>query len=93
MNKKHVPMRRCAGCMESRPKSELVRIVCDGDKIAVDRTMRMNGRGMYICNDPECLETAWKKNAVKRSFRRDIDKEQLDAVYDELKNREKEVSQ
>ncbi len=93
MNKKHVPMRRCAGCMQSKPKSELVRIVDRGDSIAVDRTMRMNGRGMYICPDTGCLEAAWKKNAVKRNFKRDIDKDQLDAVYSELKNGKKEVSQ
>lgn len=79
--------------MQSKPKHELIRIVDDGETIAVDRTKRMNGRGMYICPDPGCLETAWKKNAVRRSFRRDIDKEQLDAVYDELRKEEKEVSQ
>ena len=93
MNKKHVPMRRCAGCMESKPKAQLVRIVDQGENITVDRTGRMNGRGMYICPKDECLDLAWKKNAVKRNFKRDIEREQLDAVYSELKNEEKEVSQ
>ena len=79
--------------MQSKPKSELIRIVDDGETIAVDLTGRMNGRGMYICRDPGCLEAAWKKNAVRRSFRRNIEKEQLDKVYDELKREEKEVSQ
>ena len=79
--------------MESKPKQELVRIVDRGDSIAVDRTGKMNGRGMYICPNGECLDKAWKKNAVKRNFKRDIDKEQLDAVYSELKDGEKEVSE
>ena len=61
-------MRKCIGCMESRPKKELVRIVSDGEKLILDLSGKANGRGAYLCADPKCLEKALKKNAFQRNL-------------------------
>ena len=41
--KVEVPMRRCVGCMESKPK-ELVRIVYDPRQLGVGSYRKPNGR-------------------------------------------------
>ena len=55
-NIKKVPMRKCMGCNESKPKKELIRIVREPDgKITLDEKGKISGRGVYICPDKNCL--------------------------------------
>ena len=49
MKTKKIPMRRCAGCMESKPKQEMTRIAFYEGKLTVDLTGRALGRGVYLC--------------------------------------------
>lgn len=82
MNKK-IPMRRCLGCMESKPKKELIRIVKTSEgKIFVDRTGKQNGRGAYFCDDINCLEKAIKSGRIAKEFEIQI----TDSVYEDIKN-------
>lgn len=81
MKMKKIPLRKCLGCSESKPKRELIRIVKnkDGD-IFVDLTGKANGRGAYICNNPDCLEKAMKTNKINKALETEIPSQ----VYDEL---------
>jgi len=81
-----VPMRRCIGCMESRPKSELQRIAYYEGKLTVDHSGRAKGRGVYLCDRPECVELARKKNALQRNFKTNFDNAELDDIFKELKH-------
>lgn len=69
MQQKKIPMRKCIGCNEMKPKKELVRIVKspDGD-ISVDVTGKKSGRGAYICRCVTCLQNAQKSNRLARTF-------------------------
>ncbi len=59
---KKTPERRCTGCGEHRPKSELIRIVRQpSGKTEVDRTGKKPGRGAYVCYDEKCLARALKR--------------------------------
>lgn len=79
---KKVPMRKCIGCNESKPKKELIRVVKTGDgEIFLDETGRKNGRGAYICFNNECLEKAIKSKALNRAFEMQIE----DTTYDKLR--------
>ena len=84
---KKIPMRRCLGCMESKPKKELIRIVksSDGD-ISIDRTGRKNGRGAYFCDSKECLEKAIKSGRIQKEFEMQISKETFDKLTAEFLN-------
>ena len=86
---KNVPMRRCVGCMESKPKKELIRIAGYENTVTLDPTGRAKGRGVYLCPDTKCLEKAKKKRALGRSLKMDITQEQLDILFEELKSYEK----
>ena len=55
---KHVPMRRCVGCMQSKPKSELVKVNPD-----------QPGKGIYVCNNENCIAKAMKKNKLPEDFK------------------------
>lgn len=84
---KKIPMRKCLGCMEQKPKKELVRVVksADGD-ISLDLTGKKNGRGAYICPEVSCLEKAKKAKRLERAFECSIPAEVYEAMESELKN-------
>ncbi|MDO5300949.1 MAG: YlxR family protein [Tissierellia bacterium] len=78
---KKVPMRKCIGCGEQRPKKELIRVIKNKEnEVFVDLTGKANGRGAYIDRDPQCLAKAIKSKALNRAFHMEIPKE----TYDEL---------
>jgi len=86
MQKNKVPMRQCTGCREMKGKKELIRILrTQSGEVVLDATGRQNGRGAYLCRDPECLRKARKSRAIERSLRTPIP----DEVYDRL---EKEMA-
>ena len=89
MKTKKIPMRRCVGCMESKPKKELIRIAGYEDTVTLDLTGKAKGRGVYLCPDTKCLEKAKKKRALGRSLKMDISQEQIERLFEELKNYEK----
>ena len=84
---KKIPMRKCLGCMEQKPKKELVRVVksADGD-ISLDLTGKKNGRGAYICPEVSCLEKAKKAKRLERAFECAIPAEVYETMESELKN-------
>ncbi len=66
---KKIPIRRCVGCGEGKPKRELVRVVKSADGvIGLDATGRKAGRGAYLCRSAECLQKAQKRRSLQRSF-------------------------
>ncbi len=91
MKTKKIPMRRCAGCMQSKQKRELIRIVGSKDgAVSLDATGKAQGRGVYLCPDSQCFRLARKKNAISRSLGMKIPEETLDEIFEELEKYEKE---
>ncbi len=84
VNKKK-PERMCIGCMERKPKTELIRIVKSKDgEVSLDKTGKKSGRGAYICNNIECFKKAKKKNAFNRALQIQIDDELYSKIESEL---------
>lgn len=66
---KKIPLRKCVGCCEMKPKRELVRVVKSPEgEIALDKTGKKNGRGAYICPEKECLEKAKKAKRLEKAL-------------------------
>ena len=66
---KHIPLRSCVACRESKPKRELVRVVrVSDDLVEVDRTGKKNGRGAYFCPAQECWELGQKRKALNHAL-------------------------
>ena len=85
---KKIPQRQCMGCRERRAKREMIRVVRGTDgTVSLDFGGKLNGRGAYICPDPECLKKAIRSKALDRSLEVTIPEE----VYARL-NKEMEGS-
>ncbi len=83
MKVRKIPMRKCVGCGELKPKKELIRIVAmPTGEIEVDRTGKKSGRGVYICDNPECFAAAHKSHGLERSLKRPVS----DTVYQALRD-------
>ena len=81
MAQKKIPARQCIGCMTSRPKKELVRVVrAPNGEISIDPVGKKPGRGAYLCPDPACLAKAKKKKALERCFEQPVPAEVYDAL-------------
>ena len=79
---KKVPQRQCVGCHEMKNKKDLIRILkTEAEGIIIDTTGKKNGRGAYICPNPECLEKAIKTKGLERSLKTAATQE----VYENLK--------
>ena len=86
MNKpKKVPLRKCLGCGEMKPKQELIRAVRSPEgEISLDLTGKKNGRGAYICRDSKCLTAAIKAKRFERAFGCKIEQPVYDGLLTEL---------
>ena len=84
MSEKKVPERRCIGCMQSKPKSELIRIVSSEDGLHIDISGKMPGRGAYLCRSEECAKLAVKKNAFGRNLKTEISRQQAESLAEQI---------
>ncbi len=82
---KKKPQRQCTGCGEMKDKSELIRVIrTPEDKIEVDFTGKKNGRGAYLCNNPDCLAKARKRKSLERSLKMAIPAEVYERISEEM---------
>ena len=85
---KKIPMRRCLGCMESKPKKELIRIVKNKDgEISLDKTGKMQGRGAYICNDSKCRELLFKNKLLNKTFKCNVSSDEYNSLKDSYESK------
>lgn len=87
---KKTPMRRCIGCMESKPKNQLVRIAGYEGTISIDPTGKAKGRGVYLCRNQDCFRMAQKKKAIGRGLKMEVSSQQVEKLFRELGNYETE---
>lgn len=81
MKQKKIPMRRCVGCYDSKPKKELLRVVRTTDgEIVLDFTGKQNGRGAYLCNNPMCFDKMVKGNKLSKEFETEVKKETYESL-------------
>jgi predicted RNA-binding protein YlxR (DUF448 family) len=85
MAEKKIPLRKCTGCNEMKPKKELIRVLkTPEEEIILDKTGKKNGRGAYLCNSIECLKQAAKTKGLERSLQIKIPEEIYESLEKEL---------
>lgn len=83
--KRKIPERRCMGCNEHKPKSELLRVVRTPEgNVELDFGGRKNGRGAYICRSVSCLKKARKSQRIEKSLECSIPEDVYDMLQKEL---------
>lgn len=100
MVKKRIPLRKCSGCGEMKPKKELIRVVKapdikdeDGNvtrkgEISLDLTGKKPGRGAYLCRSLKCLTAAKKAGRFQKAFSCNIPAEVFAGMEEELEEYE-----
>lgn len=89
MKQKKIPLRKCLGCGEQKPKQELVRVVKSPEgEISLDLTGKKSGRGAYICADVSCLKKAKKAKRLEHAFETAIPEEVYSSMEKELTGNE-----
>ena len=85
MAEKKIPLRKCTGCGEMKPKKELIRVLkTTEEEIVLDKTGRKNGRGAYLCNSLDCFKQARKTKGLERSLQIKIPEEIYEILEKEL---------
>lgn len=73
---KKIPMRMCVGCRQMKEKKDMIRVLrTQKGEFCIDITGKKNGRGAYVCKNPQCLQMAVKNHGLERSFKMSIPKE------------------
>ena len=84
MTEKKVPERRCIGCMQSRPKKDLIRIVASDEGLQIDPKGKLPGRGAYLCPNIECGKLALKKNAFGRNLKKEVSRQEAEELIQQI---------
>ncbi|MCL4250808.1 MAG: YlxR family protein [Anaerolineae bacterium] len=66
---RHIPVRTCVVCREKAGKRTLTRIVRTESGIVIDASGKMNGRGAYLCERPECWERAMTTDILAKALK------------------------
>ena len=70
---RHIPKRSCVACRSTRPKRELIRLVCGKDgRVEIDLSGKKMGRGAYLCSSSDCWGKSLKKSRMEHTLRQDI---------------------
>ena len=76
-------IRTCVACRARKQKEELLRIVSSNGVACIDETKKANTRGIYICNEPCCINRLLKAKTITRSIKIDVSE---DSIKELLKN-------
>jgi len=65
--------RRCIACRNHFLKQELIRISKGENGILVDDKTKVNGRGIYLCKNPTCIDLCVKKKLINKAFSQSVE--------------------
>lgn len=78
-------MRSCIGCRVRFERDALARLVCSPEgQVVVDRYLKAPGRGAHLCYDRACLESAVKRRAFGRAFKRGVEPVTVERLAEDL---------
>ncbi len=82
--RRHVPQRTCVVCRSTADKRALTRLVRTPEEgVQIDLSGKQNGRGAYLCDQPECWDKALVSEVLAKALRTtltDADRERLRAA-------------
>ena len=79
-----IPLRMCIACRELKEKRSMLRIVNNAEgKIFIDFSSKAQGRGAYICDNPECIKKLTARRLLSKVFLKQVDDEVYTAITEE----------
>ena len=94
MKTKKIPQRMCIVCRSGSEKKSLLRLVRTKEqKVVLDLSGKLAGRGAYVCRSIECAEKACRGNRLANALQTVITPGDLlalkEALYDIIGQEEK----
>ena len=80
--------RKCAGCGEVKDREELIKITSEhlSDEIYINPSGKIFGRSVYICNDKNCISTAFKKDKISKYLKKKVPVELQKKIFTVLED-------
>jgi len=80
---KHIPLRTCITCRQTKEKGHLVRLVRDIDRsIQIDSSGKKPGRGAYLCRTTECWHSAIAGGRLENALRTNLTPENREQLVE-----------
>lgn len=76
--------RMCVVCRNRFDKSSLTRFAVRDGKVVVDKNGNADGRGAYVCDNPDCMLNLVRKKTLSRVFRRDVSQQEYECITEQL---------
>ena len=77
------PERTCIVCRKKSTKESFLKVVKNKNgEFFIERDVKLDGRGAYICKNKECYEKCKKTKALNRAFKTNVPM----SLYEELEN-------
>ena len=67
-----VTLRTCVGCGLRKPKDEMIRVGAEPSWNVSRGSVKLPGRGAYICPSEACMSTAQKRGGLDRTLKRKV---------------------
>ena len=83
---KSKPIRTCVGCRNQFNKDEMIRVVKTAERVQLDFSGKLNGRGAYICRNIECLNKSIKSKRLENALKTEISDEVVAHLQKEIGN-------
>ena len=80
-----IPERMCICCRKKGEKLEFFRIAEQDGKYVLDKEMKIQARGFYVCKTVQCIEKLSKHKKYN------IEMEQLVKMLEEMKKQKKNI--
>jgi hypothetical protein len=79
--RKHIPQRTCVVCRSTADKRVLTRLVrTPDDGVHVDPSGKRNGRGAYLCDNPDCWDRALTSDVLAKALRTTLTETDRDRI-------------
>jgi predicted RNA-binding protein YlxR (DUF448 family) len=78
MGSKHNPQRSCVVCRTKTDKRALTRLVFAQQKLQIDVSGKLNGRGAYLCDNVNCWMLAATQPVMSKALRRELSEDDRD---------------
>lgn len=79
-----IKIRTCIACRAKKSKNELIRIVASEGIARIDESQNENTRGIYICNDKNCINRLLKAKDLSKCIKIKTNTENLKELLKNL---------
>jgi predicted RNA-binding protein YlxR (DUF448 family) len=76
--------RICCVCRNKQDKSQMTRLVYINNTILIDNNKKYNGKGCYVCSNPDCRLKLIQKKILNRVYRCNIDQQLYEKLSKEM---------